>query len=151
LYRLLYCILGCEGSIENKPEETGVIMPLKVGNQWNYKAFVIDSNGQQMAGQQISIPIKVLRDTTINGSTWYILNSFFDKEKLELLQYKQDGVWFGYNGVEGILFRYPAQANSSYAAPDGGIMQLISTNASVTVPVGTFSTYEYRIARLRMQ
>ncbi|WP_347157014.1 hypothetical protein [Pontibacter chitinilyticus] len=122
------------------------IIPLQVGNQWLYEVSDYDGQGQVLSTYRFTR--SVLRDTLINGSTWYLLNDN------TLVQNSDQGyVYYNRAGHEPVIL-YP---NATY----GGIgysyrytdflLWVLTTRTSQAAPVaniaGNFTCYEYAIEK----
>lgn len=79
--RILYLAAGIAQAVlfscskENDIHPPSIqVIPLRVGNQWQYREFRYDRNGS-LTDSSTLVTRSVLRDTLINGSTWYVLNN----------------------------------------------------------------------------
>ncbi len=148
LFRLavvaLFLLGGCgkndESSVFSPP---AVVVsgpfPLKVGNSWTYKLTSFDTSGIALGAPEDFI-YRVTEDTTVFNEKWYYLSG--------ALYYidRSDGVWRVLNGTPVLFLKYPATVNDSYSSTLGKI-RVISTGATITVPKGTYSCYQYRLSQ----
>lgn len=62
---------------KDKDNSTQVIMPLKVGNEWQYEIVSYDDNGGIVVTE--SATTTIIKDTIINGVTWFASGSTYYK------------------------------------------------------------------------
>jgi hypothetical protein len=134
-------ISNCSDSTE--PENSAAeLIPLKVGNSWNYKLTSYDSSGSiSYIENQNS---KIIKDTNISNHTWYAYND------------APDGIWYtnksdGYwafiksntgaivNDTSVIVFKYPTQVGDIYSNSYMS-MEVIAINEELIVSAGVFRT-----------
>ena len=118
-------------------------MPLKVGNSWAYTRTDYDSTGALISSHPETTV--VVRDTIIEGYTWYVLQGTFFQNGL--FTNKPNGLWQRWDTVS---FRsLPMQVNDSCAVIYGFI-SLIDSSRQVSVPAGSFNCkyYLYRFPDL---
>ena len=124
---LLLVLMSCRK--EEVPVPVEQMIPLRAGNEWVYKVTDYDSNGKIMSTSESRTV--VMRDTVINGGTWYILNG------KSIVQNTRNGyAYFNKNnrpGDEAVLI-YP---NASH----GGI-GYVYQYPNYTLWVRTRSTYQ---------
>jgi len=139
LIAVLFIISACSDS--SSPSETKEILPLKVGNEWNYSFNSEDSN--------YNYSFYIEKDTLINDSIWYklkvdSLNSFLTKNK-------KCGLWFydincsDTSNSAYLKYAYPVIYDDVwYDVIKNYQMHVISRNMQVVVPAGVFSCYVYQ-------
>ncbi|MGA2296468.1 MAG: hypothetical protein ABSG15_02855 [FCB group bacterium] len=124
------------------PTQSDVLIPLKVGNTWIYQGGSKDSVSTDT--------LKVIRDTIINGVTWY----FFNSDSSDVVTNLNDGFYdmfigsYSYMG-SGLSFKYPAKvgdtcSSSNNNSTQNGIRTVLSVNESITVKAGTFKCYKFQ-------
>lgn len=143
-------LFSCNGNdnplvvVEKKKE----IIPLNVGNTWEYTITLYDSTGNV---KNTSIEYRqIISDTLVEGERWY---------KANFLGYyianRSDGVWqrnlrFPYIGESQELsdpflrIPFPLELNESITIRSQ-TYTLLSNDIKVTVPAGTFTCYLYRL------
>jgi hypothetical protein len=131
--------------------DPGVIMPLKIGNQWiGLRSF--DSSGTRVVRYDT---ISIDHEVYVNNEWWYQTN------KGDLYKNRADGLWWMPSGPDMYgsgLARYPANPGDAMRMPgsvlipessmaiSGGVAhEVVSTNAIVTVAGGTFYCYDYTL------
>jgi hypothetical protein len=146
---VILSLFGCKKNDNNNPTETsitkGVLLPLKVGDQWKYQRTSLDSTGNIITVD--TIVCRVEFDTTFLNEKWY-------KTFWGFVMNKDDGLWQYYgssSNVQGIEYStlqyvYPSSANYSYS-PFGAnsTITVMSVNESYTTPSQTFQCYHYRL------
>ncbi|MES2767074.1 MAG: hypothetical protein V4642_14460 [Bacteroidota bacterium] len=127
-----------EDAVVSPPKED-VLMPLKVGNTWNYLIMMRDSSTTTNETNSGPLSMSIAGDTTISGSKWYGMAMPYAGIYV-YYQNKADGVWANFQGMSTpmLMFKYPADLNSGYP------YKLVSKTESVVVPAGTFSCYHYQ-------
>lgn len=144
---LPFVLFSCNKDEDVTPVEETI--PLQVGNQWVYQITDYDSEGNEVSSS--SLIRAVVKDTVVNGGTWYILND------RTIVQNNQSGyVYFNkYNGRgdEAVII-YPSTAAGGigymYTYPNYNLW-LLTTRTHELVPVvgatGTFPSYTFTIER----
>lgn len=150
---LAFCftVISCKSSTEPTSTSTDVIMPLAVGNEWDYAGLGGTPTSIQYTDTVI-ITAKIFSAMDTNFST-----------NIGLVAYKNlnDGLWYqkyflGYHQI--FLAKYPAKPgdifthdtsisyNTYPSLNDTATADAIvdSINAIVAVPAGTFTCYKYR-------
>jgi hypothetical protein len=138
---LVLCLASCD-DIGTQTEVIGVIMPMKIGNEWVYKETAFDSVGQPIAIDYDTV--RIARDSSLLGEMWFLDNHGI------LQTNRQDGRWV-FAGTPYMTEKYPARLNDSYVVQDSlsGILARVSgANISVVVPAGAYEAYGYRWSRL---
>lgn len=133
-------------------------MPLKIGNYWHYHLTLFDGLGEVVIGAQENYT-RVVRDTIIAGERWYVLLKTFGStppDSGEVLATNRTDGYYELSGTTPQLkIPYPANSGKNFVrrdtmtwtSPPTEFIDSIyvgSTDTSVTVPAGTFSTYHYR-------
>ena len=87
------------------------------------------------------MPTQILGGTTIAGERWFIM-----KHRLGnvICTNRLDGYYVLRSGAISIQLKYPANVGDSYQGPDGD-MYVVSLNANLTVPKGSFECYSMRL------
>ena len=143
---------------DNQSTAGSVLMPLKVGNQWLVTFALYDSSGMVIGGSDtILIPLfSIVKDTLIQTERWFLSTgaslppACFDSPIY--LTNRTDGLW-GIGTTTGamvpyLIAKYPASVNESFVTGKDTACRaiLVSKNASVTVPRGTYSCYQYTVS-----
>lgn len=137
---VLIALASCKKSETTEdPVTIPDLIPLKIGNTWNYRSTMQDT----IITNHFN---KVIRDTTILGETWSVMT--YDSDINVILKNKADGLWFmnptkSMNGIAILYYKYPVPAGTQYTTSDGVDVKVVSVNESVTVPMGTFVCYHY--------
>jgi hypothetical protein len=153
----LFLQAGCKKD-DNPVNQGGtnptVLMPLKIGNQWIYRAVSLDSLGNVQNSDTSTF--KIVRDTSIQNEKWYFIGR--DSTARELLTNRSDGLWYmrltssGTVAQSVVLFaKHPANVNDTWLGPDSTTAKLLAKNVSVTVPQGTYSCFQYTYANKNTQ
>ena len=124
------------------PQDSGFIFPLKTGNYWVSQHETYDSLGTLR--NAFVDTLRVVGDTMINSERWY----YFLEGAHGFYTNRADG-HYGYVAAWSpqpfLDLKYPAQQGDTYSIPYAlGIREVVSTGASITVPAGTFTCYQYR-------
>ena len=106
----------------------------RIGSKWTYVYTAYDQSG--VAVNSGEDEYKVVRDTTINGTKYFIDShgTYFG--------YKSDGAYFfeKNNNREVLYFKYPALVNTTYSIDPAG--PFCAPNISITV-MNIDTTYTY--------
>ena len=131
---------SCSESTSSELDNSNGLIPLRIGNSWNYEFTDYDSSDAIVQTEnQIET---IVNDTTIINSIWYSYN------------YLPNGFWFtnktdGYwsfvkkgtgniaNDTSTIVFKYPAKVGDIYGNAETPT-EVIETDEEITVPAGTF-------------
>jgi len=141
LFILLLSILILRCSEPTEPNSSpSVIIPLKIGNTWNYSRTVYDSTG--FVYYTDNIISSVQRDTIINYTKWY---GFTDAPGSVYFTNKLDGYWalqtiaYPYfpNDTSFIVYEYPAHVGDIYGSPNSP-REVVSVDEHITVSAGEF-------------
>jgi hypothetical protein len=152
---------------------TDVIMPLKVGNTWTYQAQDTTKIAGLPVTKSFTITNRIIGEHTYQGekgftttitSSGAMVGMIMIPNTTDSVVYlnKSDGLYGArlsdVTGWQQIL-RFPASVNTAWTLPDitdtsGGTRvtlrnlrwTLVSVNANVTVPAGSFSCYQYQLS-----
>lgn len=138
---LFITFTGCKKEDLTGPEQTqaSVIMPLKVGNEWNFTEAYYDSTEKVIIN--IDTQNKVIKDTVIQNETWAVMDFGYVKQ---LFTNRQDGLYFSLPNQFSpqLAFKYPVEKGYIYNYETGSLA-IVSTDTSITVPAGKFSCIKY--------
>lgn len=147
-------LFGCDSNASPSANNTGgQIVPLKIGNYWHYRLTLFDGLAEVVKGVQENYT-RVVRDTIIAGERWYVLLKTFGTTPPDsgevFATNRSDGYYELFVTTPQLKIPYPANSGEKfvrrYTTPAEFIDSIYvgSTDTSVTVPAGTFSTYHYR-------
>lgn len=134
------------------------IMPFKVGNTWEGTFAYYDSTGAITFSNDNPLTTLFLfvKDTLHQGEHWYATSgaslpptSFSSSMFLTV---RSDGLWgrpsLAAGSVPFLIAKFPGSVNDSYLTGTDTNYRatLLSKNASITVPRGTYSCYHYRVS-----
>jgi hypothetical protein len=115
---------------------------IRVGSRWVFKYTQYNENGSVVGTTNLTF---VATTQTIAGSSWLLLTEQSSSLPYIALQKRTDGWWQVPlpNTTPSLWFKYPCAVNDSYniTVSDGttDTGKVTSTNASVTVPAGTYN------------
>lgn len=144
---MISCSNDSSTNADNEGQEG--IIPLQVGNTWNYETFLYDSVGT-LANTDTEYR-EVISDTLIDGDRWFKTNFL-----AEYLSNRSDGLWqrnrrFFYTPenknkeLDEPWFRIPFPLKLNETKKVGAATYtLVEEDVTVEVPAGTFSCYVYR-------
>lgn len=116
----------------------GTIMPLAIGNKWEFWVAVYDTvSGDSATSLEF---MEIVRDTLIATEQWYIDNAN------RIYKNKDDGLWSISSGGQPYLFlKFPATMGDSYFGnPDlVETIRVESTGVLIAVPHGNHVCYYY--------
>jgi hypothetical protein len=135
--------------IYNCSESTGPddslneLIPLKIGNTWNYTRTVYDSSGIVLYTWNINSSIQ--RDTIINYNKWY---GFTDAPASVYFTNKSNGYWalqtivpnYFPNDTSFIVYKYPTQVGDIYGDPEKP-REVVSVDEMITVLLANLRRY----------
>jgi hypothetical protein len=138
-----------------QPIDSGFILPLSVGNEWNYKDTGFDFDGTiKFPEIDFSYNLRIKKDTVIGGNLWSQIVSLPESNDAgfrEWLSNRQNGLWEGYpqsgDSLTWLRLPYPAEAGTKATARYDE-WWVVSNNVMVTVPAGTFRCYHYKVKSL---
>lgn len=132
-------IYSCSESTE-PDNSVNKLIPLKIGNTWNYSRTVYDSSG--FVYYTDNIISSVQRDTIINYTKWY---GFTDAPGSIYFTNKSNGYWalqtivpnYFPHDTSFVIYKYPTHAGDVYGST---IIprEVVSINEMLTVPAGNF-------------
>jgi len=137
---LSFGFTSCDPSA-NKPDPTGDI---KVGSKWVYKYTKFNSGGTVTGTRNLELTVTA--EQTISGQTWWVLTVTGTGE-VSYLRKASDGYWTIKNNTPQLQFKIPAAMNDTwrltFSNSPGDYSDFIVKDvaASVTVPIGTVTTY----------
>jgi hypothetical protein len=149
---LILLMLGCGKSeqeqsrpVAKMPAAVGGILPLKIGNNWIYELYGMDTTSNRMRVFKIDT-FSVIGDTLINDSLWYVLDGL--GEDSTMARNIENGLWFLRKGRPPFLFaKYPAVLGDKYNTVSEAVelsTEVISTGARINVPAGPFTCFKYQ-------
>ena len=134
-------ISNCSDSTEPGNSATELI-PLKVGNSWNYKLTSYDSSGSisYIENQNSTI----IKDTSISNYTWYAYN---DVPNGIWFTNKSDGYWAFIKANTGLItndtsifvYKYPTEVGDIYGDPNSP-MEVVAIDEEIIVGARVFQT-----------
>ena len=137
-------------NIVTNSEPSKDIMPLAIGNQWQFEILRVDSAGDPVSLDSQSTII--VSDTIISGQTWYHYRTdVIQSADLPVLRNAGDGLWI--TGPDAsdqpyLLAKYPAATGDTWTNASGNdTLTVRGTAVSVTVHAGTYECLEYAIHR----
>ncbi len=144
---IIVCLLIFYSCSENSTEgnvDSNILIPFKVGNNWEYKGIYYDTLGNVIDTH--NTVEQIIKDTIISNMHFYTYDNWGVYYTI-----KEDGVWmylFYQNGTEEhyLYDKYPCKTNDTYSFPFGrppAIVTVLSTNQSIQVEAGTFSCILY--------
>lgn len=145
-------VLGLSSCKSNGPVATSLnkavtaasqegMIPFKIGNNWTWKITNYDKNGNAL--QSHLLYEEIIRDTTINGETWY-LESPNHTGNTEPPYTNMDGATYMlYNGRPVILFNSVIE-DTSLPSTNANQSYLVSKNNLIQVPYGSYTCYKYQ-------
>jgi hypothetical protein len=118
------------------------LIPLNMGNTWNYSRTVYDSSGVVEYTENINSMIQ--RDTIFNNNKWY---GFTDTPSSMYFMNKYDGYWalqtivpnYFPNDTSFIIYKYPTEVGEIYG-DDEAPREVVSVDELIIVPAGEFKT-----------
>jgi len=127
------------------PGTPNVIIPLQVGNAWEYRRTSYDTLGSVAALDTLAE--RIARDTLLSGERWYIWETNFG---LSMGTTRSDGYWTLVEGSPALMFRYPATVNDTYLAAEAGPMiRILAVDTLLAVPYGTIPCIGYEQLSVR--
>jgi len=141
--------LGCKKENDNtnsgapsppSPSSSGII-PLKAGNKWVLRETDYNTGGG--IDTTFNLILQVVADTMISNERWFKIIINGDNSNPAYWTNRSDGFYELIDTVlPNKLFKYPASLNESYLSFSDTI-KVTSVSSVITVPKGTFTTYEY--------
>ena len=121
--------VGCEDkSTEPSEEKTNTLLPLAIGNSWNYKLYTqySDSTGQ--------VHWNITQTISIDSLEYFLISSTGLGNSYFATRNEKDGFFFsGYDSINGFtwpfFFKYPAEDNQTYQ------YQMLGTDSVLNITV----------------
>jgi hypothetical protein len=114
-----------------KDSEGNQIMPLSVGNVWEF----VDENGRDATS------IRIVDRVDIDGQKWY------RSADQVCFRNGNGGLWayYEYDNNYELVFKYPASIGDIYNIDEHGYdsVKVVSKDTRVSVPAGEFDCYHY--------
>jgi hypothetical protein len=138
---ILSALLICSCSESTEPDNTiNQLIPLKIGNTWNYSRTVYDSTGTVEYTENINSSVE--KDTSIEGIKWY---GYSDVPAGIYFTNKSNGYWAFVKANTGnflndtslLVYKYPTKVGDIYGDPETP-REVISLDEKITVPAGEF-------------
>ena len=129
---VLLFLFNCSDSTEPTIDEPTELIPLKIGNSWDYILTHYDSNGTIInSNEQID---ELYKDTVISGITWYAYKEDYISY-FYALSNKSDGVWVYFGNIDSsvLFYKYPTFTGEKHLE-----YEVISLNTEVTTNAGNF-------------
>ena len=120
------------------------IIPLAIGNQWTTKVTEWDFDGDITSSRYQTT--KIIGDTTVADEHWFIMKH---PRGSVICMNGSEGFYELRSGTKILVLKYPASVGDSYQAPDGP-EKILSQNAKLSVPKGSFVCYQYELTLTRV-
>lgn len=121
------------------PGVPSVILPMQVGNSWQYQRTSYDTQGSVLALDTVTE--RIARDTLIQGERWYIWETSYG---LSMGTIRSDGYWVLAGNQASLTFRYPVSAHDTYMVTEAGpTIRILAVDTLIAVPCGTFPCIAY--------
>ncbi len=149
-------LAACSGDDDNSG---GVIIPLKIGKTWYYQEVMGETAAKAPPSDYVFF-LSVLSTKEIREQTTYavLAGDPWDYYYADYFRNKDDGIhYYGYYdywdmeeyiyNAEGLLWKYPCKAGDTYQGfyDEFREITVVSTNAKVTVPAGTYTCVQYEV------
>lgn len=114
------------------------IIPLAVGNTWNYHTTLYDTAGNVF--REFDSSSRITGDTLIDNNTWYYYESnawfcsIFEDGYHTYDPYRSDSL------KNRLNFKYPCAAGDKYS-----YYEVAKSDTQITVPAGTFNCIMYKL------
>lgn len=116
------------------------IIPLAVGNSWTIRISYWDLDGKLRTSRYETS--RIVGDTIIDGERWFVMSG---DGWYNLCANKVNGFYKLNSGTKVLHVKYPAKVGDSYHGPSGET-KVVSLNANISVPKGSFVCYQYRVS-----
>lgn len=116
------------------------IVPLAVGNSWTIRISYWDLDGKLRTSRYETS--RIVGDTIIDGERWFVMTG---DGWYNLCANMVDGFYKLSSGTKVLHVKYPARVGDSYHGPSGET-RVVSLNASISVPKGSFVCCQYRVS-----
>ncbi|WP_276131823.1 hypothetical protein [Polluticoccus soli] len=131
---------------EDKPAPTPTPTPtntIKVGSKFTFTRSDFDQTGS-FVENTFDYTILVVRDTNINGETWFVVVTNTPSTlEYSLLKFGSDGLYNFKDGVAAMELKFNAAVNDTWVTSNGETAMVMAINAPVDVPDGSFSDAVY--------
>jgi hypothetical protein len=142
-------VSGCWSPSAPESPGSDVIMPLKVGNMWIGEETTFTGSGSTT----ITDTLVITGEQTINGEKWFVGSNG------QMYINRRDGLHIrDTSGCECNTAMYPSRSGDSIRLPDALVLMLgspspvnliviervVTTDTTIQVPAGSYSTYHYR-------
>jgi hypothetical protein len=141
LLLLILLAASCDKSTNPKPPD--VLIPLAIGNQWEYAITDYDTNSVVISVD--TVLLEIVKDTVIQNMTFYIITADGIRDpEIFWPSNQSDGVWLFIlaDSTMALAFEYPASVGDRITFGQDS-MVVAHSNASVAVPAATFQCYQY--------
>ena len=139
--------IGCSTKSPLEPEIPN-IMPLKVGNSWDYLLSTYDAFGNET--QVGSIIETVMGRVSIDSEAWFLLEDISTSSDTETyyLANRRDGSWArdSINASPELYIKYPMSVGDTFEMGGflgGGAVEVVSLDETVVVPAGSFKCVHF--------
>lgn len=120
------------------------IMPLAVGNEWEYQLYMYDSLANKLIKLN-TVTYTITGDSTIDGETWYRIDGMGPHSTWGVN--RDDGFWIlGPTGEPMLLAKFPGQNGDEFTRITGRmtiINRIEAAGLPMTVPAGSYQCYKY--------
>lgn len=138
---LTFSFVSCEKTCDIENIDKTFLLPLKVGNVWNYEATYYDSSKNVLYKDFKNITIT--GDTIINNQLWYNIDfgGYFHP-----VAYRNnlEGLLVHEFNSTSILYKYPIKLGEIFDTSSTFFGTLASIDEIIFVPAGNFSCYNYQ-------
>ena len=139
--------------LRDKPVD---LIPLQVGNTWNYSQSELDKSGKLLGRK--GVQAKVADEKKIGNKHWYKYQEFGDNfwvrndtggQYEAILDDEETSP--NKNTKEILFYRYPAKATPTKYKLEFGEMTLVSKSTTVETKAGKFACYHYRLVESELK
>ena len=148
LILLTIFVYSCSDNGTN-PTDTSVLMPLKIGNTWEYVGFYPGETGTETTNYSMTVDSEI----EFMGETHYQLKYFSLETKESFISPAYFiNTSYGYeiiskDDVDGTIyktrFKYPAVKGDTISIDDSSIFFVESIDTLITTPAGKFKCIKY--------
>jgi hypothetical protein len=152
---LLVLMTNCKDEPFNPSNSNDVILPLALGNNWQYFKYEFSSSDKDSIYNFDTVNVIVKSVLTHNQEKWYDLEMTYNSQPNHYYDYvytnKSDGLWFldnPFNYANFIIHKYPTIENDTIIYENWRQERMdtivtISTAKELNVPAGKFTCYYY--------